>query len=143
MKKLLLFAALLLWQSATWACSYYIGAVSEKYKNHLSIFHGKVVEIVFYDKQDFFGDTHIKVTFDITQQWKGRPEQNVLLTVYNGSSCYGYWFREGQNYIVYAFEDGETLNAWWCGGVISESDSPKEFKSEIRDLNSLTQRKGI
>ncbi|MBL4660331.1 MAG: hypothetical protein JKY19_08240 [Alcanivoracaceae bacterium] len=120
-----------------WACSCSIGGVKEKYDNHISIFEGKVSEIIYYDLYDSWGDQYIKVKFKTIKLWKGASNQNELLTVYNRTSCYGYWFKENQNYIIYAFEEEDHLNTWWCGGVISEKASSKEYTREIKSLNKL------
>ena len=123
-----------------WACSCHIGGVAEKFNDHVSIFQGVVTEVLYFDSTDMFGDQHIKVTFDIEKQWKGQADQKQLLTVNNGMSCYGYWYKKGQKYIVYAFEEGGHLNNWWCGGVISESDSPQQFHDEATTLDSLVKK---
>lgn len=122
----------------SWACSCNIGDVPEKFKDHVSIFQGVVTDLIFYEQQDAFGDQYIKVTFEIEKQWKGESTQHQLLTVYNGASCFGYWFKEKRRYIIYAFEEGETLNSWWCGGVISEYDNKGSFEEEVSALNKLT-----
>ena len=121
------------------ACSCDIGDVSKKFEEHVSIFQGVVTDLIFYKQEDVFGDQYIKIIFDIEKQWKDKPNQNQLHTVYNKSSCYGYWFKEKQRYIIYAFEEGETLNVWWCGGVVSEYGNKKSYKEEIDALNELTK----
>ena len=126
--------------STAWSCSCNIGDAREKFKNHVSVFTGIVKEIVFYKERDFFGDQYIRVTFEIAKQWKGSPEQNQLLTAYNGASCFGYRFKKGQTYLVYAFAEGNELNAWWCGGVLSEKESKGAFDSDIRQLNRLRHK---
>ena len=123
-----------------WACSCNIGEVPEKFNDHVSIFQGVVTEVIYYDSTDMSGDQHIKVTFDIEKQWKGQRNQNQLLTVNNGMSCFGYWYKKGQTYIVYAFEEGDHLNNWWCGGVIPESERPEGFKSEAKALDALVAK---
>lgn len=125
--------------SLTWACSCNIGDVNKKFEDHVSIFKGKVNEVIFYDSTDMFGDQHIKVTFDIEKQWKGSPDQNTLHTVYNGMSCYGYWFKENQRYLIYAFERDGELNAWICGGIIEDSDDGTGLDEEIQKLNEITK----
>lgn len=139
MKKVIIIFLLTFFSPLTWACSCDIGDVSEKFKEHVSIFQGTVSELIFYEEQDDFGDNYIKVTFSIEKQWKGKPTQNKLLTVHNGASCYGYRFKQKQRYIIYAFEEGETLNTWWCGGVISQDDRKKDFEEEIITLNKLSE----
>lgn len=123
-----------------WACSCSLGDVHQKFKEHVSIFQGDVTDIIYYDSKDMSGDQYIRVTFDIEKQWKGDKDQNQLLTVYNGSSCYGYWFKKGQKYIVYAFEDGDHLNNWWCGGVIQQSETPEKFNKEAQALDDIVAK---
>jgi hypothetical protein len=122
---------------SVWPCSCQIGDVPEKFKNHVSVFTGSVKEITFYKQRDFFGDQYIRVTFEIDKQWKGSQEQNQLLTVYNEGSCFGYQFEKGETYLVYAFEEEDHLNAWWCGGVLSKTESKRAFNSDIRQLDRL------
>lgn len=138
MKKLITFILVIIITPISWACNCNIGDAAEKFQKHTSIYQGIVSEVIFFDSEDAFGDQHIKVTFEIEKQWKGEPSQNQLTTVYNGASCFGYWFKEKQRYIIYAFEEGEHLNTWWCGGVISEFENTNDFKSEIIKLNEIT-----
>lgn len=140
MKRSILALLLILAVSSAWSCSCHIGDVPEKFKNHVSVFTGIVNDIVFYKERDFAGDQYIRVTFEITKQWKGSPEQNQLLTAYNGASCFGYRFKKGQTYLVYAFGEGADLNAWWCGGVLSKKESNKAFNSDVRQLDRLRHK---
>lgn len=135
--KILTLICFLLQTAFVWSCSCNIGDVKQKFEKHVSIFQGVVIEVIYYDSTDMFGDQHIKVTFDIEKQWKGEKNQNQLLTVNNGASCYGYWYKKGQRYIVYAFKEGGHLNKWWCGGVIPKSESPEKFISEAKALDAL------
>ena len=139
MKKIIATALLLIAAPSCWACSCNIGDVKKKYADHTSIFVGTVSELIFYNSEDTFGDQHIKVTFKIEKQWKGEPEENQLFTVYNRASCFGYWFEKNQRYIVYAFQESDHLNAWWCGGIIPESENDKQFSEEINALNIVTK----
>ena len=140
MKRTILALFLVLAAFSAWPCSCNIGDVPEKFKNHVSVFKGIVKDIVFYKERDFAGDQYIRVTFEITKQWKGSPQQNQLLTVYNGASCFGYWFKKGETYLVYAFDQEDHLNAWWCGGVLSEKESGEAFGSDIRQLDRLMHK---
>ena len=139
MKKLIIVFLILFIAPISWACSCNAGDVAKKYTDHVSIFQGTVTEVIFYDSEDSFGDQHIKVTFEIEKQWKGEPSQKQLFTVFNRASCFGYWFKEKERYIVYAFEEGESLNAWWCGGVIPESENTVNFELEIKVLNEVAK----
>ena len=137
MCKILVYAFILLGSKLSFACSCNIGNVEEKYKTHVSVFLGKVTEIYFYNSKNKMGDQRIKVKFDILNQWKGSKTQNQLFTVYNESSCWGYWFKEGEEYVIYAFEEDGKLNTWWCGGVISKKDVPEQFAKEFNALNEI------
>lgn len=139
MTKSFLFLMFLTFSPVTFSCSCSIGDVEEKFDEHVSVFMGTVKKITFYDSNDAFGDQRIKVEFELEKQWKGEPSQNVLFTVFNSVSCYGYWFKENQRYVVYAFNEDQSLNAWWCGGVISEADSKEQFMEELDVLNEITR----
>jgi len=137
MKKSVMALFLILAISSAWACSCNIGDVPKKFREHVSVFKGIVKDVVFYNERDAAGDQYIRVTFEIAKQWKGSPQQNQLFTVYNGASCFGYWFKKGETYLVYAFDEGDHLNAWWCGGVLSEKESNDAFNSDVRQLDRL------
>jgi len=139
MKKNLFLILFLTQTSLSWACSCNIGDVSKKFKDHVSIFQGTATEIIFYESTDMHGDQQIKVTFDIEKQWKGKPDQNQLHTVYNEGSCFGYWFKEKESYLVYAFERDGKLNAWWCGGVIQDNADGTGLNMEILELNEILE----
>lgn len=123
-----------------WSCSCRLGSVRQMFKEHVSIFEGTVTEIIFYKERDRWGDQYIRVTFSIEKQWKGKPGQNQLFTVYNTDSCFGYWFKEGERYLIYAFQEGDHLNAWWCGGILSENESKDEIDDEVRELDKLKRK---
>ncbi|HPI94930.1 MAG TPA: hypothetical protein PK055_00920 [Gammaproteobacteria bacterium] len=99
MTKTFLLLMFMAFSPATFSCSCSLGDVQKKFDEHLSVFMGTVKKITFYDSNDAFGDQRIKVEFELEKQWKGEPSQNVLFTVFNSVSCYGYWFKENQRYV--------------------------------------------
>ncbi|NVJ61545.1 MAG: hypothetical protein HWE27_14210 [Gammaproteobacteria bacterium] len=120
------------------ACSCRLGSVEEKFKSHEEIFVGTVDSIKYLDAKNAFGDQRIIVSFKVERNWKGKGSSKILHTANNGMGCYGYWFKEGEDYLVYSFEEDEgRLNTMWCGGVIPKESEKNEFENEVIVLNEL------
>lgn len=119
------------------ACSCSMGSVKEKYKSSFSVFTGKVKKIDYLQSANAFGDQNIIVYFEAPVIYKGESTA-ALHTAHNGTGCTGYWFKENEEYLIYTFEraDGK-LDTMWCGGVISKSESEKEFTQEENKLKKL------
>jgi hypothetical protein len=71
----------------------------------------------------------VKVTFDVSQVWKGPKDETVAVeTPRSGASC-GYDFEEGSQYLVYADntsvmgEKSEALQVGLCGGTSQVSNA--------------------
>lgn len=71
----------------------------------------------------------LKVTFDVSQVWKGPGYETVAVeTPRSGASC-GYDFEEGSQYLVYADntsvmgEESETLQVGLCDGTSQVSNA--------------------
>ena len=80
----------------------------------------------------------VKVSFDVSQSWKGPIEKNITVsTARSGASC-GYGFQTGREYLVYARGDDHDLLVSLCSrttllayasddlSVLSEGASPSE-----------------
>lgn len=119
-----------------YACSCSMGSVKEKFKSSFSVFSGKVKKIDYLQSANGFGDQNIIVYFENPVVYKG-GKNTTLDTAYNGAGCTGYWFKEGEEYLIYAFKRGDgSLDTMWCGGVISKSENHKAFNKEIKKLSS-------
>ena len=80
----------------------------------------------------------VKVSFDVSQSWKGPTGKNITVsTPRSGASC-GYGFQAGQEYLVYARGDNNDLLVSLCSrtkllayasddlSVLAEGSSPSE-----------------
>jgi hypothetical protein len=67
-------------------------------------------------------------TFRVSEVWKG-PEQRTLEvhTALMGASC-GYPFKEGQEYLVYAYTGKQGLEVGLCGNVVPLSEAGSELR---------------
>lgn len=92
-----------------------------------AVFSGEVVEIDqpshFKSSADLETDT-----FRVSEVWKG-PEQRTLEvhTALMGASC-GYPFKEGQEYLVYAYTGKQGLEVGLCGNVVPLSEAGSELR---------------
>src|SRR5690606_26618809 len=117
------------------ACDCYLGDVSEKYRDSASVFLGTVDEVVYLGEENALGDELIVVTFSVLQSWKGASGTVTLNTAYNRSSCSGYWFRESETYLVYAYDIDGKLDTKYCGGVVPTA-SAEALDSDVSELNA-------
>lgn len=68
------------------------------------IFHGKVENLRYLDDPDKTKtEPRIIVTFRALEIWKGTEDKTLILhTTHNKSTCNGYVFKAGEDYLVYA-----------------------------------------
>ncbi len=104
-------------------------------------FSGKVIRIKYLDRREqMVPEPRIIVTFQVYRVWKGRPKRTMILhTVLNKWTCNGYWFKEGEEYLVFAHESdpevarrfaksGKTLGVGSCGGTSILAAAEKDVK---------------
>jgi hypothetical protein len=89
-------------------------------------------------------EPRIIVTFQVYRVWKGRPRRTIILhTVFNKWTCNGYWFKEGEEYLVFARANDpdqakmfartkNTLGVWSCNGT-STLAAAEEDLNELGD----------
>lgn len=116
-----------------------------------AVFSGEVLEIV--ENKKFFGGSYGRtVHLKVDKNWKGIDESVTSITTgYADGDC-GYFFEEGQKYLVYASASNmyvpgtlsttichrttelsnaaEDLNALGEGREVSNADSPRETLDE-------------
>jgi hypothetical protein len=85
-------------------------------------------------------EPRIIVTFEVYRWWKGLPKKSVVLhTIYNEWSCEGYFFKEGEEYLVFAYRNREqmaekfpfakdTLGVHLCGGTKLLANANEELR---------------
>ena len=87
------------------------------------VFTGKVV------KEEKNGDTRT-FEFAVDKYWKGKTGKRINIYVYE-TMRYQAWFKAGESYLVYAYEDGDRkLNAGRC----SRSNSLDQAGQDLRKL---------
>ena len=89
------------------------------------VFAGKVV------KEEKNGDTRT-FEFAVAKYWKGKAGKRISINVYE-TMRYQAWFKAGESYLVYAYEDSDRkLNVGRC----SRSNSLDQAGADIRRLGS-------
>lgn len=86
----------------------------EELEKSTAVFTGKVIDIDVRRGIVLSSADPVKVTFDVSETWKG-PDYKVLVvtTVRYSASC-GYPFEQGEEYIVYARGEEDKLNTGIC-----------------------------
>ena len=86
-----------------WACSCEGPRGRKILLAHPAVFAGKATKIHYLAPVEEYTEPPIVVTFEVYQVWKGPIRRTaVLRTVYNKRSCNGYYFKEGQDYLLAA-----------------------------------------
>jgi hypothetical protein len=103
------------------------------------VFSGRVLSVSELDENDprflpyekyftgrFTGEPPTNTIFEFKKIWKGdaalvSDKPQGVLSVYNGASCTGYYFKEGRDYLVFAnlAEDGRVMQTNLCSGTRS------------------------
>ena len=85
-----------------------------------AVFAGKVIDIDVPSEIVTSGIIRsagpVKVTFEVSKIWKGPDYKNLVLTTERDGGGCGYFFKENEEYIVYAYAYGEedTLGTGIC-----------------------------
>ncbi|MEP6742682.1 MAG: hypothetical protein ABJB61_09300 [bacterium] len=108
-------------------------------------FSGKVIKIKYLDNPEQKDpEPRIIVTFRVYRVWKGVLRKTIVLnTVFNKWTCNGYWFKEGEEYLVFARaneaatakmfrKEKNTLGVWTCGGTFPLTDA----QADVNDLGA-------
>ena len=107
-----------------------------------SAFSGKVTKVEYLDPDGLRVEPRIIVTFEVYRWWKGPLKKTAVLhTIYNKWTCEGYFFKEGEEYLVFAYKNREhvakkfpsakdTLGVNICGAT----GPLKHAKEELREL---------
>jgi hypothetical protein len=135
--KSILGVILYIFSNISLACSCSMGEVPEKFKESDNVFTGQIETIKFLKRDNEFGDPRIIVTFKIEQYFKGNSSKTTLHTAYNEMGCTGYWFKEKQSYLIYAFKEKRKLNTMWCGGVIPKDSETETYSTEVKAIQDI------
>lgn len=99
--------------------------IPEAVENATRVFHGKVVAI------EPLNDIHQRVTFQVTEHFKGAPRDSLAIeTATSGAMC-GYPFREGSTYVVYAHGDDSLATSSCSRTTLALSGSDLEVLREL------------
>ena len=111
------------------ACSCVIpGSPQEELEKSDFVFQGKVISVI---KEGEMYKEKYKVTFNVSQGWKGDvPQEFEIYTSDSSASC-GYYFAEGEEYVVYARNVEEKLQVDLC----SRTNNIKGAKDDLEILN--------
>lgn len=82
--------------------------VPEAVDNATRVFVGKVAEVERID------GLYRRVTFQVTEHFKGSPVESIQLTTAADGAMCGYPFHEGSTYVVYADGDESDLQTGSC-----------------------------
>ena len=103
-------------------------------------FSGKVTKVEYLDADGPRVEPRIIVTFKVYHSWKGPLKKSVVLhTIYNKWTCEGYFFKEGQEYLVVAYKNHEqmaekfapakdTLGANFCGATMLLANATEDLR---------------
>jgi hypothetical protein len=140
MKKILLLATSLfvLSTNAASACSCLPTTPQQSLKNSGTVFAGRVIDVV--DEGETRPEVSrpllgFKVTFEVSNVWKGQPNRQFVVRTSGSSASCGYSFEKGKEYLVYASNQGSQLETGLCSGT-------KPLANAQRDLAVLGLGRG-
>ncbi len=124
---------------AAYSCDCTVPKLRRDYREATAIFVGKVVEVRFnQSSDDKTRRLHpMAVKLKVEKSWKGvRSPEITVITNEAITVCGGFEFREGERYIIYAYEkDLVTFNSCSRSRPLNYED---EFDAkEIKRLNSF------
>ena len=112
---------------AAWACSCIGPSGLDILSNNAAVFSGRATTVDYFEPNREGAEPPIRVWFEVQQVWKGPVRKTAVVdTVYNGFTCRGYQFKEGQSYLVAATkvtrdaEESDTVELTGiglCGGT--------------------------
>lgn len=122
MKKIFLLATslLVLSANAASACSCIPTTPQQSLKNSGTVFAGRVIDVV--DEGEMRPEVSrpllgFKVTFEVSNVWKGQPNRQFVVRTSGSSASCGYSFEKGKEYLVYASNQGSQLETGLCSGT--------------------------
>nr|WP_249317010.1 hypothetical protein [Bacillus sp. FJAT-50079] len=128
-------------------------SVEEEFERSKAVFSGKVIDI--REKQSLDGYTSNSVQFEVTNTWKGVEQSQIIITTGLGGGDCGFDFKEGKEYLVYAYESTmygeESLVSIICGrtnklsssqedlALLGEGKPPSEGIGEIKKIEEVEE----
>ena len=162
MKKILVIATSLfvLSANAASACKCIPTTPEQGLERAGAVFSGRVVDVVEQSpaerrsprsNEDPNFLNGVKVTFEVSEVWKGNSERRLVVTTSDSSASCGYSFQEGQEYLVYASEEDAQLKTGLCSGtkrlsdaradlaVLGEGETPVNYRLNAAQLRQHRQ----
>ncbi|HWN11070.1 MAG TPA: hypothetical protein VNO50_17660 [Pyrinomonadaceae bacterium] len=148
-----------IYSSQTFACSCLSNpSGKEALKASRVAFRGTVTNIDYLDIDTPLSEPRIVVTISVSRVWKGFVRKTVVLhTVYNKTTCEGYYFKTGEDYLVFAYPNEEflapkflpakkTLGTNYCNGtteldLASGGRRAQFLKAYLREIGKGRQPK--
>src|SRR5215468_5184618 len=98
----------------------FVGPPCEEYWRSQAVFAGKVIKKSTFYVEEGEGDSRYKyqqvlVRFSIEQAFKGIAGDEVEIVTGMGSGDCGYYFKDGERYVVYAIRSGRDKSRLYSG----------------------------
>jgi hypothetical protein len=141
------FGLLVLLPDCAYACSCGLVSTQRLLSSSEAVFSGEVVDLKRDQKGPFGGVD--KVSFRVSEVWKGPNRETLELTTQSQESACGYPFKEGQEYLVYAYGKGESFETGICNGthplskadedlaLLGNGEKPKDGGDALTDTSGV------
>lgn len=95
------------------ACDKPVLAPATAFESADVVFRGKIENLRYLDNPEQTKlEPKIIVTFLVSEVWKGKAEKNTIIhTTHNKSTCNGYVFQSGKEYLVYSWINKRSDNS--------------------------------
>jgi hypothetical protein len=135
LKKILLFATSLLVLTADLAnaCSCLQTTPKQSLGRSSAVFSGKVLDVDIVednsprDPLSSYFNPEVRVKFAVSEVWKGKTEQQLVVVTSGSSASCGYSFQKGQEYLVYASDQEAKLQTGLCSGTKPLADAKEDL----------------
>ena len=105
-------------------------------------FRGTVTKVQYLDPDTAQKEPRIVVTFAVARVWKGPVKQKIVLhTFYNKYSCGGFYFKEGKEYLVFAYRNDENTAKRFPGirntlgtGICTGTNLIESAQDDLREM---------
>lgn len=87
-------------------------SVEESLEQAAAVFSGKVIRVK--EKKQEHGFYGKSVLFEVNEIWKGVEHSQIMIETGSGDADCGIHFKEGVEYLVYAYEDESKLKTYLC-----------------------------
>ncbi|WP_424765502.1 hypothetical protein [Paenibacillus sp. sgz302251] len=103
------------------------GAVLERKDRSHAVFEGTVTAVKDSSSLFLSSAKAVKASFQVHEVWKGQVAPTIDVLTAEGEENCAYPFLEGERYLVYARDIGNSLEASLCSGTLHESESSEHL----------------